>query len=74
MKAPLQGQQLDHSKTVDPLLTAIARRHLWIETLETRKSDSKDFHNVSVWGIRAALQAAFDAGRAYTPNANNPDS
>jgi len=30
------------------LLTSIARKHLFIETLEERKSDSLDFHDVSV--------------------------
>lgn len=42
--------------------TAIARKHLFIETLEERKSDSLDFHNVSVWGVERALSAAYQAG------------
>jgi hypothetical protein len=45
-------------------LETIARKHLDIQTLQTRKSDSLDFHEVSVWGLLAALQAAYDAGRA----------
>ncbi|TQE98690.1 MAG: hypothetical protein FKY71_12480 [Spiribacter salinus] len=45
------------------LLAAIAREHLNIETLETRKSDSLDFHDCAVWCIESALQAAFEAGR-----------
>ena len=44
-------------------LEAIARKHLHIETLERRSSDSLDFHDVSVWGVKAALQAAFEAGQ-----------
>jgi hypothetical protein len=36
---------------------------LFIATLETRSSDSLDFHDVSVWAIKTALQAAFEAGR-----------
>lgn len=40
----------------------IARRHLSIETLATRNSDSLDFHNVPVWGIEAALQEAYRRG------------
>ena len=44
------------------LFTAIAKEHLRIETLEIRRSDSLDFHDVSVWGIRAALEAAYEAG------------
>lgn len=43
---------------------AIAREHLFFETLETRKSDSLDFKDVSVWGVQEALNAAVDAGTA----------
>jgi len=46
------------------LLADIAQKHLFIETLEERKSDSLDFHEVSVWGIQAALEAAYAAGLA----------
>jgi hypothetical protein len=51
------------AKTLDQLLQQIALDHLFVETLETRNSDSLDFHDISVWAIRAALQAAFDAGK-----------
>jgi hypothetical protein len=44
------------------LLTDIARRHLFIETLVTRKADSLDFHNVSVWSVEAALREAYRQG------------
>jgi len=46
------------------LLTDIAKKHLFIETLEERKNDSLDFHEVSVWGVKAALEAAYAAGLA----------
>lgn len=49
------------------ILTAIAKRHLDIPTLETRSSDSLDFHTVSAWQVRDALTAAFKAGRASGP-------
>lgn len=42
----------------------IARRLLGIETLETQNSDSQDFHDLAVWQVRDALQAAYDAGVA----------
>lgn len=45
-------------------LTRIAQVHMGIETLEERRSDSLDFHEVSVWSVRDALQAAFEAGQA----------
>ena len=44
------------------LLLEIAERHLFVETLETRNSDSLDFHEHAVWAIRSALEAAFEAG------------
>ena len=47
----------------DALLLAIAQRHLFLETLETRNRDRLDFHDTAVWAIRSALVAAFDAGR-----------
>ncbi|MDP1669538.1 DUF6900 domain-containing protein [Phaeovulum sp.] len=48
----------------DALLLEIARTHFpSIETLETRNSDGLDFHDVAVWAIRSALEAAYEAGR-----------
>jgi hypothetical protein len=41
----------------------IAKRELLIETLERRMRDALDFHEVSVWGVEAALIAAYEAGR-----------
>ena len=51
----------------EALLLEIAAKHFHsIETLETRNSDRLDFHDVAVWAIRAALEAAFAAGVAAT--------
>jgi hypothetical protein len=50
-------------KALETLLQQIALDHLFIETLETRNSDRLDFHEVSVWGVKSALMAAFEAGR-----------
>ena len=47
---------------IETILTLIAQKHLGIETLEPRKSDSLDFHDVAVWCLRDALEAAFNAG------------
>jgi hypothetical protein len=47
---------------LDKLFTEIAQKHLSIETLEIRGSDSLDFHDVSAWAVRKALAAAYDAG------------
>ena len=48
---------------IDQQLEQIAKEHLLIETLKTQHSDSLDFHDVSVWGVKAALKAAFEAGQ-----------
>jgi hypothetical protein len=50
-------------KRPDPILAAIAREHLSIPTLETRRADSLDFYDVAVWQVEAALKAAFNAGK-----------
>ena len=47
---------------LNELLEQIAQQHLFIDTLQTRSSDRLDFHDVSVWGVKAALQAAYEAG------------
>jgi|GEM_PF-2018371 len=54
-------------KHLNRTLTQIASKHLNIPTLRTRKSDSLDFHDVSVWGVRSALKAAFDVGNNAEP-------
>ena len=49
----------------EALLLEIATRHFHtIETLETQNSDRLNFHDVAVWAIRAALEAAYAAGHA----------
>ena len=50
-------------KAMENLLQQIALDHLFIDTLETRNSDRLDFHEVSVWGVKSALMAAYEAGR-----------
>ena len=51
------------AQTLDQQLQQIALDHLFIETLETRHSDRMDFHEVSVWGVKSALMAAYEAGQ-----------
>ena len=50
-------------KSLENLLQQIALDHLFIDNLETRNSDRLDFHEVSVWGVKSALIAAYEAGR-----------
>ncbi|GAB0057931.1 hypothetical protein SIID45300_02265 [Candidatus Magnetaquicoccaceae bacterium FCR-1] len=47
---------------LDQLFERIALDHMFVDTLETQNSSGLDFHNVSVWGIRSALEAAYEAG------------
>jgi hypothetical protein len=46
---------------IDKLFTAIAKEHLKIASLEHTYTD-RDFHEVAVWSVRAALAAAYKAG------------
>jgi hypothetical protein len=50
------------TSTIDQIFALITEKHLNIENLETQNSDHLDFHDVSVWGVRSALEAAFKAG------------
>jgi hypothetical protein len=47
----------------DAIIATIARTHLGLETLESRSSDSLDFHEHGSLAIRDALRAAFEAGK-----------
>ena len=47
----------------DAAIRKIAAEVLGLETLEQRKRDCLDFHELAVWQIRDALAAAFEAGR-----------
>ena len=53
MKKPTQRQLLNLAQTY------INNR---IPTLESRKSDSLDFYDISVWNLESALLAAYDLG------------
>ena len=46
----------------EEIITQIANKFLNMETLETQNSDDKDFHNLSVWQVKEALEKAFIAG------------
>ena len=46
------------------ILTDIAKTELNITTLELRKSDALDFHELSVGQIKRALEKAYKAGQS----------
>jgi hypothetical protein len=56
------------SINVEFALENIAKKHLFLETLKTRNSDSLDFKDQSVWGIRSALYDAYTAGMMHAAN------
>jgi hypothetical protein len=60
------ARRVKNQETVESRLAAIANDHLHIDTLGTRNSDSLDFHSVAVWEVKAALEAAYQAGCAAT--------
>lgn len=43
-------------------IDSIAHDYLHIPTLETRNRDCLDFHDVSVWGVKEALEQAYRMG------------
>lgn len=49
--------------TKEKLFEKVAKEELFIETLKTQNSDSLDFHEVSVWGIKAAFERIYEAGK-----------
>jgi hypothetical protein len=53
---------MKQKKDLNKLLEQIAKEHLFIETLETQHSDRLDFHDVAVWAIKSAMEAAYAAG------------
>ncbi len=55
---------MKQNKDLNKLLEQIAKEHLFIETLETQHRDRLDFHEVAVWSIKGALEAAYAAGHA----------
>lgn len=50
-------------KKRDAKLLEIAKTVLSLETLETRKWDTHDFHEHAVWSIKEALEKAYQAGK-----------
>lgn len=55
------------SKRTQRKLLEIAKENMYAVQergdLETRHSDSEDFLDISVWGLKAALEAAYELGR-----------
>lgn len=63
---------MKESNNLDKLFEQIALEHMRIESLETQNRDRYDFHDVAVWSIKSALQAAYDAGVAAAKGSSLP--
>jgi hypothetical protein len=64
-----------NKELLNKILTGIAQKNFTdFETLEIRKSDDLDYHVVSVWEIRNALEDAFIAGMTTGANLNLKDN
>lgn len=50
-------------KALEKALEEIARKRLYIDTLEEQGSDGLDFHEVAVWSLKAALEEAYKLGK-----------
>lgn len=50
--------------TRDKTIERIAGEHFHLKTLDTRNRDRLDFSDQAVWSLKAALEAAYDAGFA----------
>ena len=48
--------------TSTQILEKIAAEILKVDTLEAKNSDALDFHELSVWRLKDALEAAYRAG------------
>ena len=59
---------MNQTNQLNELFERIAKEHLHIETLETQNRDRDDFHNVAVWSIKSALEAAYAAGALAAQN------
>jgi len=53
----------NNQSKLDEKIFHIAQDYLGVTTLETRNQDCLDHHDCSVWGIRHALEAAYNLGR-----------
>jgi len=57
------------AKKMNKTIDRIAHEILDLDTLDTRNSDSLDFHDLAVWRIKEALEAAYTAGRKQAESA-----
>ena len=57
------------AKKMNKTIDRIAHEILNLHTLDTRNSDALDFHDLAVWKIKEALEAAYTAGQQHAERA-----
>ena len=62
----------ENNLKINPLISEIAVKFLGVKTLETQNSDALDFHDLAVRTLKAALEAAFNAGYKSVQNHDEP--
>lgn len=55
-------------ENIDNVLSSIASKYLYIDSLETANVDEKDFREVAVWSVKEALLTAFEMGQEWSKN------
>ncbi len=51
------------AQDIENELEKIARKFCFVNTLKTQNSDDLDFHDISAASLKAALLAAYEAGK-----------
>ena len=54
----------------DEILEQIAKKHLGLQTLETRGRDHLDFSEHSVFSLKKALEEAYNSGKGGVRDGN----
>ena len=62
----------ENNLKINPHIGEIEDKFLGVKTLETQNSDALDFHDLAVWTLKAALEAAFNAGYKSVQNHDEP--
>jgi hypothetical protein len=65
-------EEISREEKMNEAIARIARDKLGINTLETRNSDALDFHDLSTWQIKEALENANRAGARGSKQPGEP--
>ena len=57
-------EKVANTEEISRTIHKIAKETLKINILDAQYNDSSDFHDIAVWNLKAALEAAYRAGAA----------